>query len=793
VLNGTQYAQLKQDAIQGAILQNNSASPLYGLTPSETAALAAGISTNWQDLLIKPARVWDQTLRVSSGTENTQINVGAGYRDQTGLEGNLEFKRISLTASVDHKINKYIKFGVSMDATVRLSSNGGGGQLGTAQFLTPLASPYNADGSINVLPFAGSTDGQTLSPLIPGSIPASYYNYTRGFVSNNILYTEITPIAHLKYRYTVNYNFSQSLQNQYNGINGGGILTILQTNARTDNNYSYRLNQEHLLTYDNTFGKHHINVIAGFNAEKAHTENSNLSATNIPSDVNVNSNLSLGTFQADGGSFSETGLLSYFARVNYAFNSKYDATATIRTDGNSPLAQGHQWTTYPSLGLGWVISNESFMKQFGFIDNLKLRAGYGRTSTTGSVFAYQTLGQLTAVKYQYGGVSTGDAAGVSVQNLVNPNLTWQTSADYNLALDFAVLKSRLTGTIEVYKENTTGIILPNSLPQTTGATQQTANLGASANRGLELTLSSINIQNLGGFSWSTDFNIAFAREEITALPNGAPFTIGTGEFVGSPLSVIYDVRKVGIWQLGDSPSISAGGVAKPVNGQTSPLQYPGQIHVQDLNGDGIINAADNQIIGHFNPNYTFGLSNRFNYKGFDLSIVIQARMGFTTTVPYVSSSNSGTPGFQFLNLGRHNQPVIDYWTPTNPTNAFPEPNDQFQSQYYSTLQYYDGSFIRAKSINLGYNVPAKLVKHIGMSSLRLYANVTNPFIIYAPVTRHGFSVTDPESVSGIAPVNSTNSGNVAGYDGNNTNTFRGVGLNAGEQTRDFIIGINARF
>jgi len=654
------------------------------------------------------------------------------------------------------------------------------------------------------LPYAGSTDGQTLSPLVPGSIPDSYYNHTRGFVNNTILYTEITPIEHLKYRYSVNYSFNQSLQGVYNGINGGGILDILHTNASTTNNYSYRLNQDNLLTYDNTFGKHHLNVLAGFSTEKSHTENSNFSATNIPQDAARNSNLALGTFQSDGGQYIETGLISYLARVNYAYNDKYDLTATIRKDGNSPLAEGHQWTTYPSIGLGWVISNESFMKQYSFIDNLKLRGGYGQTSTTSSVLPYSTLGRLSTANYQYSGVPAGDAAGVRVTNLVNTNLTWQTTAEYNLALDFAVLKSRLTGSIEAYQQKTTNIILPNALPATTGANSQVSNLGTSQDKGLEITLSSINIQNKGGFSWSTDFNIAFNREKILALPNGLPSIINSGEFVGEPLTVIYDVKKLGIWQTSDSPGFDpsktpANAVYLPVRGQTSPLQYPGEIHVQDLNGDGKIDAKDNQIIGHFNPNYTFGLSNRFTYKNFDLSIVIQARMGFTTTVPYVSSSNSGTQGWQYLNLGRHNQPVLDYWTPTNPTNAFPSPNDQFQSQYYSTLQYYDGSFIRAKSINIGYNISPELLKHAGISSLRIYGNVTNPFIIYAPIMHHGFSVPDPEAITGgglfgVNPVSAGSSGNVGGYDGNNNaNGFRGNYISAGEQTRDFIIGINARF
>jgi hypothetical protein len=350
-------------------------------------------------------------------------------------------------------------------------------------------------------------------------------------------------------------------------------------------------------------------------------------------------------------------------------------------------------------------------------------------------------------------------------------------------LDFAVLKNRLTGSIEVYKQRTTGIILPNQLPVTNGASSQISNLGISANKGLEITLSSLNIRNLGGFTWSTDYNMAFSREHIVSLPNGALQNIDAGEFVGQPLSVIYDVKKIGIWQADEATQAAVYGAK------------PGQIKVQDLNGDGKINFQDNQVIGNFQPQYTFGLTNRFSYKGFDLSIVIQGRMKFTTVVPYISSSDSGTNGWQFLNSGRHNQPVIDYWTPTNSTNAFPEPNAQKQGSYYSTLQYYDGSFIRAKSINLGYNIPGAIVKKLGMTSLRVYANVTNPFVIYAPIMNHSFSVPDPESVYSLSPASVSASGNIGGYNPNNASNFpyRGVGISAGEQTRDFILGINARF
>lgn len=798
VLDAAGYAQLKKDVLRGSIMQNSNFSDPNSLTPAEQAGIANGTNTNWSKLLIRNGFQTDHSLRISGGSEKTQFTVGLGYNQVRGLQVRNNTQRITLNTSIDHRVSKLLKLGVSIQNTLRLTEAGGGDNYGTAQWFSPLVSPYNPDGSLNPTPLIGSQDGSATNPLLQGSLPNAYYNNTRGFVNNDVVYAEFSPLPHFKYRYQVGYSYSQSLQGQYNGINGASVVAINRTSASTNNNMFYALTQEHLLTYDNSFGKHNINFIAGYTQETTHTENSGVNVLGIPQDANINSNLGLGTFNAfQNNQWQETGLISYLSRLNYAFANKYDVTATFRIDGNSVLAQGNQFTNYPSIGLGWVISNEDFMRQYTFIDNLKLRAGYGVTSTI-SGNPYQTLGQLSQNNFQYGGAAGGNAQGVRVSTLVNSKLTWQRTADFNLALDFSLFKGRLTGTIEGYAQKTTGIILNNILPVTNGSPNQNTNLGNTSNRGIELTLSSINLQGRNGLSWSTDFNIGFARERIDYLPNGAPFNIGAGTWVGQPLSVIYDLRKIGIWQISDSPGIdpartaAAGGqtVYQPIAG-ISPAQYPGQIRVQDLDGNGVINANDNQIIGHSNPNYTFGFTNRVTYRNFDLSIVIQGRMGFTTVVPYISSSNSNNQGWQYLNIGRHNQPVIPYWTPENTSGTFPMPNTT-QGNYYSTLQYYDGSFIRAKSINIGYRLPAELLKKVGISSLRVYANVTNPFFIYAPVRNNGFSVPDAESTGGVQPNVFTTSGNIGGNGGTGGQS-RAVGLNAGQQIQSFVFGINARF
>jgi len=325
------------------------------------------------------------------------------------------------------------------------------------------------------------------------------------------------------------------------------------------------------------------------------------------------------------------------------------------------------------------------------------------------------------------------------------------------------------------------------LPATTGAINpQNSNLGSSADKGLELSLSSINFQNKGGFSWTTDFNIAFSREHIVSQPNGITANVGQGEFNGWPLNVIYDNKKIGIWQMSDSPGISAAGVATAVSAQTTPKEYPGQIRVQDVNGDGVINASDNVIIGTFQPQYTGGITNRFTYKNLDLSIVIQARMGMMTVVPYLGSGGS-SGGWAYLGTGRHTQPYLNYWTPSNPTGTFPMPDENNQSYLYgSTTTYQDGSWIKARSINLGYTLPSKLLAHAGISSLRVYLNCTNPFIIYAPL----YKIDD-----GLDPETNAVGGGIAGQNNGNAAAGRAPSVNysADPTQRAFILGINLRF
>jgi hypothetical protein len=349
-------------------------------------------------------------------------------------------------------------------------------------------------------------------------------------------------------------------------------------------------------------------------------------------------------------------------------------------------------------------------------------------------------------------------------------------------LDFGILKDRLSGSVDIYKQKTKDILLTFQLPQSNGASSTVKNLGKTQGSGLEIALSSINVRTKNGFSWTTDLNFYFNREKIVQLQTPSlKQDIPNGWFLGQPLTVIYDVKKIGIWQLEDS---TKGILAQ----QTSPVQYPGQIRVEDVNKDGKIDQNDRQILGNFQPKWEGGITNRFAYKNFDLSIIIFARMGMKMLVPYVTS-DGGNNGYNYFLQSRVNMLKVDYWTRTNPTNAFPAPDAGDQAfKYASTLAYMDGSFIKCRSITLGYNFPSKILSRVGVNSLKFYLNVTNPFIIYSPFVRDGFG-PDPEG-NGYGGAIGTPALGAAAV----AQQGRAISVNANNPSvRQYIVGVNLNF
>jgi TonB-linked SusC/RagA family outer membrane protein len=788
VFNGPEYAQFKQDAAT----YNRSAWPTsagtssYLLTQAEKDALAAGISTDWQDLIYEQGFITNHVLGLTGGSQNTQFGLSGGYFNETGIIPNQNFERYSLRATIDHRINSRIKIGLNTLNTLSYSNSpGGGGVPGGLARLTPLASPYNPDGTVNLNPAIGSIDAAVISPLTLNTKADAILARNRRLRTFNSLYGEVQIANGLKYRLNLGLDYRQENGNGYNGpLTYTNTATVQSSsNASQSNAEAWSYNIQNLLYYEKTFNeKHKLGLTGLFEVTKDHNLSSGFQVTGVPADYILSSNFGLAsgaiTANPNNTSFAETGLLSYMARANYGFDSRYLVTATVRVDGSSTLSPGYKYFTYPAFGLGWNITEEKFMSNIPFITNLKLRGGWG-ISGNRNVAPYATLGLLSASTYNFGQGVPGQQLAYTVTTLPNSSLDWQTTSQYDIGIDFGLLNNRITGTVDVYEQKTKDILLSVNLPPSNGAGSTLKNLGKTKGRGLEISLTTVNIQNAGGFNWSTDLNFFFNREEIVQLTTPKELeNKGNGWFVGQPLSVIYDVRKIGIWQMEDS----AKGLIKA---QTSPIQYPGQIRVEDVNKDGKIDATDRQVLGNFQPDWEGGITNRFSYKGLDFSFVIIARMGQKVLVPYLSADGTAQ-GYPFFNQGRVNQLKIDYWTRSNPTNAFPAPDaGTDRLNFGSTLGYQDGSFIKCRTINLGYTVAAGKLQKAGISSLRVYVNATNPFIIYSPFVKDGYG-PDPEG-NGYG-------GAVAAAGSDAGVPARQVSVNLNNPAvRQFTVGVNLKF
>jgi TonB-linked SusC/RagA family outer membrane protein len=529
---------------------------------------------------------------------------------------------------------------------------------------------------------------------------------------------------------------------------------------------------EHMLTYDKTFGDHTINTVALYSAEKNHYESSYMNASQIFDDKLLWYNLGYSestSINPSNQNYNESGLVSMMARVMYSYKDRYMISATVRQDKSSRLAPGHRVHTYPAVSLGWNIAKESFMQNVKWVDNLKLRAGYGETSNQ-SVDPYKTLGRLTSRPYNFG--PTGYATGFYVSELPNTELGWEYSQTYNFGVDFSLFNGRLTGTAEYYTQKTKELLMSVGLPSTSGVGSYMANVGKTENKGFELSLNGVIIDNLNGWTWEAGINWYTNKNKIIELADGSERDEGNGWFVGHSINCVYDYEKIGIWQK-DEEELRK--IMEP-DGMVGMIKVKGG-YDEDGNPRAI-NTNDRQII-ELDPSWEGGFNTRVAYKNWDLSAVASFRHGGKLISTLYGSSS-------YLNMltGRRNNVDVDYWTEDNPTNKYPNPANKTTNdnpKYGTTLGFFSGSYLKFRTITLGYNFKGDWMKKAGISALRAYATVTNPFVLFSPY--HDESGMDPET-------NSRGNENqaAAGY----SSKVLVVGFNT-PTTRNYLFGLNVTF
>lgn len=772
MMNGPQLAALRLAA--GKFISQNGTITL-GADESDST------NTNWQNLLYRDGLVTNEDVSVSAGTKNGSYNFGASYYKDQAVIPTQNYQRFSLHGSVDQGIGKYVRVGFTTNSNYNITE---GSQVGLYGALSnsPLASPYNADGSIKY--FITTTQDQSwiYTKEVVDSLKNQWLSENKGYASYNSAYGEIKipGVEGLKYRVNVGLNINIGNSGSFTGEGVNSTNPTTPSTASIGNSVGTDWTIENLLTYDRSFKKSRLNVVGLYSSEQNRYHSTYISGIGIPQDALQYYNIGTASQEIDvlpaNQNYWQRGLLSWMGRAMYSYDDRYFISATVRSDGASVLAPGHQWHTYPAISAGWNLTNESFMKSLTFINFLKLRAGFGQTSNQ-AVSPYSTLGRLSSNPYNFGNATY--ANGYYVSTLPNPNLGWEYSKTWNYGLDFTILNSRLNGTVEYYMTKTNGLLQSVGLPGTSGVGSYVANVGNTQNKGIELSLNGTIIQNLNGWTWDAGVNLSFNRNKITALASGVTSDQGDGWFVGYPINSIYDYQKIGLWK---NAADSASGYLNTLQ----PGGNVGEIRVKytgGFNADGTpvraINSDDRQIM-NADPNFTGGFNTRITYKGFDFTAVgIFQNGGILISTLYGGGS--------YLNLltGRRNNVNVDYWTPTNTNAKYPKPGGQMSGdnpEYASTMSYFNGSFLKISTMTLGYDFAKdKWLKKATISQLRLYFTVQNPFILFSPYYKE--TGLDPET-------------NSYGDQNQAVSSYQHRMLTQGfntPTTRNYLLGINLTF
>ena len=740
------------------------------------------VNTDWQDLLYRTGMVTSHDLGITGGTQTGNYNFGVGYYRDEAVVPLQDYTRYSIRSSLDQGIGKYLRFGISTNTNYSVTNGNNLGAVGMALDHSPIANIYNEDGSLKQRFMQATSGAQWVSTReVLEGLGDKYIDQNRAFGTYNALYGEvkIPGIEGLKYRINLGLNYRQSNNGSYTGV---GVFSGTPSNNSTasiSNSHTINWAVENLLTYDKTFaGKHQVNAVAMFSAEQSMYNSSSVSTKDIPIDAfqfyNLGQATADKTVNPSYQSYELTGLLSYMGRVMYSYDSRYMVSVAARTDGSSRLAPGQKWHTYPAVSVGWNIANEQFMKSISQINLLKLRLGYGETSNQ-SVAPYKTLGLLNTRPYNFGTVYS---MGMYVSELPNPTLGWEFSKTYNIGLDFGFLKNRLSGTIEYYAMYTHDVILSVGLPATSGVGSYMANIGKTENKGLEYSIDGVIIDNPNGWTWEAGVNLYANRNKLVELASGQLKDETNWWFVGHPIDVIYDYENIGIWQEDDPyfNILEPGG-----NRGMIKVKYTGDYLNDGTTPARAITAADRQII-EMEPVFMGGFNTRLAYKGIDLSIIGTFKNGgILNSVLYGSGSYLNN-----LNTRSGNNVRIDYWTPDNTDAKYPKPNGVGgdNPKYGSTMGYFDASYLKVRTITLGYYLDSnEWVKRAGFKTLRVYATVQNPFVLFSPYTKE--SGMDPET-------NSYGNENAAVPLSGSLRRLLTIGTNT-PATRNYMIGINMTF
>lgn len=715
LLNARQYAELINDA-----RQNSNLTPFFSARQLDSLNTAG---TDWQREIFRKAPMQSHQITVSGGNEQVQYALSGNHLSQEGIIINSGFKRSSIRLNIDAKATKVLKVGANFlfsqmnnrIVPTEAATIGNPGVIWSAHMYSPLISVYNPDGTYTY---------RNLDPAVGN--PVAYANginnrsATSRFLSS--LYAELTLANGLTFRANGGIDYANTKESLYvpsnifigEGSKGQGTIGTMQIQS---------LLLENTLNYTREWGKNHrLNALAGYTVQTNTQDMVRAASQTYPTDQLGFNDLSYGTtYLAPASQVSSSKIASYLGRVNYGFKGRYLFTGTVRVDGSTRFGAGNKYGTFPSGSVAWRVIEENFMKPAErYLSDLKFRFSYGLTGNQ-EIGLYQSLPLLGNSATVFGNAL---ALGIAPATIPNPDLRWETTAQVDVGVDMALFNNRIQLTADYYQKNTRDLLINITLPVSSGFGSTLKNIGQVRNTGWELGLSTVNVDKT--FKWTTQFNLAGNRNEVTDLGTLTQFLRGSGlitltnfnivrvgESVGSFFGRIDD----GIFQTQAEVDASAQKTAKP-----------GDRRYKDVNGDGIINDNDRAIIGSSQPKLFGGLTNTFSYKGLELSVF----MNFVTGNNVLNfnrfrleSLGSGSGTGSFPATANNSTNVLNRWTPTNPSQSVPRANTVYPGDILSSYQIEDGSFLRVRNLSLAYNLPASVTQKLQIRMLRVYASGQN--------------------------------------------------------------------
>jgi TonB-linked SusC/RagA family outer membrane protein len=728
---------------------------------------------NWAKLVSRTGRTQNHLLSLSSGTDKSKVYLSLGYLDQLGTLKDQDFKRYSLNLKGDITPRKWLTVGLALNGVYSLqnygtsensSNTGAKDSYGQALALMPYARAFADNGEI----LNTNREGLSAHNVLLNIDNSTNEHKLASLLSN--IYAEVRFADWLKYNVKFGAQYSDKEYGSFFGSNYTNPFSAVGTApliGYNSHNKALGWTMENILFFNKQFGVHNLGITALQSMQQNTNNGINIRAQGItfPSSqwYNLAANAT-GIPMGYGTSYSRSALASYMGRINYGLLDRFLVTLTGRWDGASVLANGNKWAFFPSAALAWKLEEEAFVKQLSWVSQLKLRYSWGRTGNS-SVAAYSTGGSIIGAGYVF---NETQAAGYKSATMPNPALRWEKTAQQNIGLDFALFKNRISGSFEVYKAQTSDLLMSRSIPPVLGYTSILSNIGKTQNQGVEITISTVNVHQKD-FTWRTDLNWSANREKILELTDGRVDDLANGWYIGQPISVFRDYQYDRLWQntpedlrlielyrkignitalpgqvkIKDQPLITNVEGAAPTKSVTL---ASGEVVTYADNGFGVINDQDKAILGSNRPSWTAGITNTVGYKDFELSFLVQARV-----------NNLYYGALQTYGRRIEN----DTWSPTNTGAAYPQPTTATFTNYNSVRNYVDGSLVALRNISLTYNLGQSIAERYKIGNAQVYAQLLNPFMWGGAAVKAGLN---PEDITGW----DTTAGAQSGGQTNNT-------------------------